>query len=105
MYSLDRSEIEFLRVLVNERIIQADKEGVPYDHPSSVFRERLLNKLLASEDMERADGRLYASNQEGKWYLTAEGANGDYFVELEWPKAWPKELTADQLRQHGFEVV
>ena len=43
---LTDSEIFLLLSMVSERIIDADKAGIPRDHDSSIFRDGLFNKLL-----------------------------------------------------------
>lgn len=49
----DKNEIEFLLMLVNERIINSDKQGISKNDSSSIFRKTLVHKLLkAKQDAE-----------------------------------------------------
>ena len=44
---ITRDEWAVLYSLLNDRQIQAESEGINLAHPSSVFRLRLLDKLVA----------------------------------------------------------
>lgn len=43
-------EIDLLVSIVSERIIDCDKQGIPAGDSSSIFRETLLEKLVAMRD-------------------------------------------------------
>jgi len=45
MAELNDAQLSLLILLVNDRIIEADKLDVPDTHPSSVFRQELMDTL------------------------------------------------------------
>lgn len=47
---------------------------------------------------------LFAIDTGDGWCLTVETADGDVFGYLAWPEWWPKELSAAQLRERGFDI-
>jgi hypothetical protein len=50
---LTAEEIELLVILLNDRIVDAEKNGVGRDHQSSKFREKLFYKLVCMASSTR----------------------------------------------------
>jgi len=62
-------------------------------------------ELTVGHEIPHDNGKLIASIEDGKWYLCAQTPDGDNYINLDWPKTWPKELSAEELRLKGFEIL
>jgi len=49
---LTLQEVSLLRIMISERINEAKEEGLQADHPSSVFRRGIFDKLQTAMDEE-----------------------------------------------------
>lgn len=47
---------------------------------------------------------LFACDTGDGWCLTVATTDGDVFGYLAWPEWWPKDLTATELRERGFDI-
>lgn len=68
----------------------------------------MTNQIVLGAPFPESDpppgGKLIASDEGGKWYLCAQTADGDNYIELGWP--WPgQEKSAQELIDAGFEIL
>lgn len=81
--------------------VETLRKKLQAEHPRATAEAELTVEQRISHD----NGKLIASVEEDKWYLYAQTPDGDNYINLDWPETWPKELSAEELRTKGFEIL
>jgi len=63
----------------------------------------LTHKSMSNEIPEGC--KLIAHHTGDGWYLAVQDTEGNDIAILDWPDSWPEEMTTEQLRIFGFEIV